>query len=481
MSEQQNAPDDSEPSPERQAELRAAYEANVEAGKAPYDAVAIRTRGELHWVMHEREWSGELEAEGKERANLTGADFTSVDLPGTHLCGANLIGAELSNANLSGSMLNAATLSDANLTRATLSDANLTRATLSDANLADAILIGAYLINANLNGSRLFLANLSGATLYKATLIGADLREANLSRANLTEANLSGAKLPRANLSHAYLGRVDLSRAFLQAANLSGANLPWVNLSGADLRGVRMDVDTNLAVATLNSETCLADVRWNGVQLTFIDWKRAPQLGDEQDARDWKAEHFTETEEQRNKPRSERAQARAKHAAEQKQRRLWLYQAAVRAYRQLATVLREQGLNDEADHYAERGQVMQRRLLWQRRNVIAWAFRLIFLEWLAGYGYGLWNILIAYGLVLTVFAVIFYAVGVPVPPTTHLTTLQAVGDAFQLSLTAVHGRVFFEQLGLGSAVAWTAAIESVLGIVIEGVFVAMLVQRFFAS
>jgi len=32
-------PDDSEPSPERQMELRAAYEANVAAGKAPYEGV----------------------------------------------------------------------------------------------------------------------------------------------------------------------------------------------------------------------------------------------------------------------------------------------------------------------------------------------------------------------------------------------------------------------------------------------------------
>jgi hypothetical protein len=42
----QDQPDDSEPSAERQAELRAAYEANVAEGKAPYAGAAIRTRGE---------------------------------------------------------------------------------------------------------------------------------------------------------------------------------------------------------------------------------------------------------------------------------------------------------------------------------------------------------------------------------------------------------------------------------------------------
>jgi hypothetical protein len=53
-------------------------------------------------------------------------------------------------------------------------------------------------------------------------------------------------------------------------------------------------------------------------------------------------------------------------------------------------------------------------------------------------------------------------------------------QALLVSLTAIHGRVFFEQFGLNSILSWVAAVESVCGIVIEGVFVAMLVQRFFA-
>jgi hypothetical protein len=48
-----------------------------------------------------------------------------------------------------------------------------------------------------------------------------------------------------------------------------------------------------------------------------------------------------------------------------------------------------------------------------------------------------------------------------------------------VSLTAIHGRVFFEQFGF-SLKSWIAAVESVVGIVIEGVFVAMLIQRFFS-
>ena len=54
-------------------------------------------------------------------------------------------------------------------------------------------------------------------------------------------------------------------------------------------------------------------------------------------------------------------------------------------------------------------------------------------------------------------------------------------DALQISLNAIHGRVFFVQFGLDTLQSWLATIESIFGIVIEGVFVAMLIQRFFGA
>jgi hypothetical protein len=54
-----------------------------------------------------------------------------------------------------------------------------------------------------------------------------------------------------------------------------------------------------------------------------------------------------------------------------------------------------------------------------------------------------------------------------------------VFDAFQISLNAIHGRVFFVQFGLDTFQSWLATLESIIGIVIEGTFVAMLIQRFF--
>jgi hypothetical protein len=98
---------------------------------------------------------------------------------------------------------------------------------------------------------------------------------------------------------------------------------------------------------------------------------------------------------------------------------------------------------------------------------------------LAGHGYRLWRILAAYAAVLVMFALIFWLLGVHSYP--HEPAARALWDSFLVSLSAVHGRATFEQLEAWSPAAWTAAIESVVGIVIEGVFVAMLVQRFFGG
>jgi hypothetical protein len=50
---------------------------------------------------------------------------------------------------------------------------------------------------------------------------------------------------------------------------------------------------------------------------------------------------------------------------------------------------------------------------------------------------------------------------------------------WQSSLNAIHGRAFFVQFNLDTLQSWLATAESVIGIAIEGVFVAMLIQRLF--
>ena len=46
---------------------------------------------------------------------------------------------------------------------------------------------------------------------------------------------------------------------------------------------------------------------------------------------------------------------------------------------------------------------------------------------------------------------------------------------------AFHGRVFYELFNPGEPQIWITAFEAVLGLIIEGVFIAMLAQQFFGK
>ncbi len=224
------------PSLERQAELRAACAANIQAGRAPYASVRIQTRGEIEWIMAEQGWSGqeaeytikyELIPQGRtvERANLSGAWMAEIDLSG---------------------ML---------LRRADLRGTNLVRANLSRIDLVDA----------DLSGADLGYSDLRGANLIWADLSGAHLREANLSNARLVFATLHGAGFARCDLR------------------------------GAALQHARMDSGTLLGDIRLDAHTRLRDIAWNGASLTQIDWTQAPRLGDEEQERFVSAEHGSQT------------------------------------------------------------------------------------------------------------------------------------------------------------------------------------------
>jgi hypothetical protein len=152
----QNARDTNDPTPERQAELRAAYEANVAADKPPYEKVQIRTLGEVTWILRERNWSVDFV--------LTNGTWRA-DLRGTVLYHANLSGSNLNHADLSGSNLNHANLSGADLSGANLSGADLSYANLSGADLSRASLSGAYLRDARMDAA----TTLDGVTLDDKT------------------------------------------------------------------------------------------------------------------------------------------------------------------------------------------------------------------------------------------------------------------------------------------------------------------------
>lgn len=316
----------------------------------------------------------------------------------------------------------------------------LQRANLRYAELKGADLTAAQLERVDLVAAKLERADLHWAKLQGAQLVLSELQGANLSFANLEMANLRKAEMERANLDHAHLESADLREAQLSHANLQGASL---------------DKKTQLAGATL-SDTRLDGTIFDNTNLTGVDWTVVPCLQDErlaQQERYWSK--------RKNRDTFQR-----------------MYQAAMRAYRLLAVTLLANGMSEEASYYAYRAQIMQREVYrysgWGSfgRWLFSWMLALF-----AGYGYRLGNILIAYAGTVLLFAAGFLVTGVA-NGHTALSVPSAL-DALEISLNAIHGRVFFAQFGLDTVQSWLATAESIVGIVIESLFAAILIQRFF--
>jgi uncharacterized protein YjbI with pentapeptide repeats len=203
-------------------------------------------------------------------------------------------------------------------------------------------------------------ANLFGIYLNKANLSNAILANAHLEGANLSEAHLEGA-----NLKKAYLHGINLSNAHLEGANISEARMEGkiippdilaiirqqVNdfpreLLPANLSGVFFDNTTNLKGVILGDSKLggisLADAHFGDVSFSVVEWKPVKMLGDER-----KAQQLKEKDEKKIVSKDE----------------INAYETAIRANRQLATTLQNQGLNEKASYFAYRAQVNQRHLL----------------------------------------------------------------------------------------------------------------------
>jgi hypothetical protein len=93
-----------------------------------------------------------------------------------------------------------------------------------------------------------------------------------------------------------------------------------------------------------------------------------------------------------------------------KSTRLMEFEAAVRANRQLASVLRSQAINADADRFAYKAQVLERQVLWRQgrrtSTLSSW-----FLDLISGYGYRPLRSFITYALVVLGFAAAYFALG----------------------------------------------------------------------
>lgn len=282
---------------------------------------------------------------------------------------------------------------------------------------------------------------------------GTDWNNATDQQRESAAIHLEGSDLRRANLEGAILNKAHLEGADLRTVHLEGATLNYTHLEGktkpialppANLREVFFDNTTHIEMPTMGNKQSgfisLADVRWGGTNLAVIDWSLINMLGDESKAH--------------------------------QQRRLRDYFTAVRANRQLSIALQDQGLNEFADRFAYRAQVLQLEVWRQQRKPLKYLLSW-FLYLLAGYGYRplrsvLWYLVIIFG-----FALAYTTFG-------HLPFFP---DAFVYSLTSFHGRGFFPGLGsensLHNPLVIMAAFEAVVGLLIEISFIATFTQRFF--
>jgi hypothetical protein len=184
-----------------------------------------------------------------------------------------------------------------------------------------------------------------------------------------------------------------------------------------------------------------------------VPWEQASVLGDEREA--WR----------RVSP-----QGIPKDAS----RRLRQFQAAVRANRQVAVALRAQGLNEDADRYAYRALILQRQVL-RRQGKWVRAFGTWLLDVVAGYGYKPMRSVLAYVVIVCLFAAAYLLNAQFAAP--HLSW----DEALVLSISSFHGRGFFTSgISLGDTLARLAAGEAIIGLLIEITFIATFTQRFFA-
>lgn len=303
----------------------------------------------------------------------------------------------------------------------------------------------------HLEGARI-VRSLKKARLSGAHFESTDLYSGHFEEAELFRAHFQGAFLGDAHLQGAFLVEAHVEDAILSGAHLEGTNLSNACLEGADLRRTILDGKTVLNGAMLDRRTKLGDIRWGGVgnvDLTQIDWSRVPRLGDEL------------------VPNEIPKKLQRKVTVED-------YESVVRAYRQVMTQLRTQGMNEVANRLAYRAQVMQRRVFRHRHNWGAFLGSWL-LDLISGYGYKPMRSLIAYVVIILAFAGAYLLNAQFAAP--HLTW----DEALVLSISAFHGRGFFTSgISLGDTLARLAAGEAIIGLLIEITFIATFTQRFFA-
>ena len=391
---------------------RRAIAADVVRGDFPFKGVRLE-RADIEWL---------LATHDNGRGPVDPNDESQRDRVGLDLRGADLSHAQLSNLPLARTACDSSGPAAQDLTQEQL-------------RIAAIDLRGAHLDGAHLEGSCLEYADMGHADLRGCHLEGASLWAVNLREANCDGAHLEGTDLWNAHLEGAFLYRANLQGARLHEAYLAGAHFNNLHLTDEDGVG-----------------PMLADMHWEGVNLSVVNWSQIRMLGDVRLA----------------------LQQQSGGVVEGRVPKGQVFKSAIRANQQLALALQAQGMTDDANRFFYRSRVLGRKLLglYRGRHTASYLVSLL-LEILTGYGYRMGRMVVAYVALISFFAVLYYSFGQD--GASHV----GVRDAAVVSITAFHGRDFSALFALSSPESVVAAIEAITGFLFEGLFIAMLAQRVF--
>lgn len=399
---------------DRQAELaaRRAMTPDVVRGDYPFKGVRL-ARGDIEWLLATHEdGRGPVDPNDQRQSGRVGLD---------------LRGAELSRAQLS----------DLPLARLAC---DATQPTVQNLTQKQRRMAAIDLRGANLSGAHLEGACLDYADLGHANLRGCHLEGASLWAVNLREADCDGAHLERADLWNAHLEGAFLYRAYLQGARLHEAYMAGVHFND-------LHVTDENGVGPM-----VADMHWEGVNLSIVNWSQIRVLGDD----------CVALQMERDGTEQDRAV------------RLRMFTSAVRANQQLALALQAQGMTDDANRFFYRSRVLERKLLASYGGRQAGSYLVsLLLDVLTGYGYRMGRMVVAYVALISFFAALYYGFGQA--GASHIGLREAV----VLSITSFHGRVFSSPFTVNSPQSVVTAAEAITGFLFEGIFIAMLAQRVF--
>lgn len=284
-----------------------------------------------------------------------------------------------------------------------------------------------------------------------ATVEQRDKAAIRLDNAYMLETHLEGASLRSAHLEGAYLRYAHFDWAYIRYAHFEGASLRYATLVRANMGGAFFNDASQLDQAVVSDDqgncALLGGVHWNGVDLSGIDWPTVKKLGDEH--------------------RAYERTRRSDGALKDRGKRLKDMSDAVRAYRQLAGTLQSQGLADDANRFAYRGQIIQKRMLLKRREYGAYLISWL-LDLFAGYGYKPYRFFFSAAAVLVTFWAINIVIG-------GRLTFLAILNALTLSAQSLLSPDF-RSLGTNLQ-ATVGAIEGLFGLFIAAVLIAIVTNR----